>query len=117
MPVELAAAQMGVPLDEVFSYISDKLSKVDALDFQLRKMGQAAVRVALENLTKLANEPPRVGKDFESTDLEAAKALAKFGLDALKMSRSGVKGKDSGSDDDDLFDKAADNPWNLKKVE
>lgn len=116
IPLEEAAVQLGIPIDEVFTYISGKLSEIDTLDFELRLVGQRAIKNALTKLTSLAKGDAREGKDFESTDLEAAKALAKLGVDALKMARTS-KAKKTGSDGQpDLFDSSQDQ-WQLKKIE
>lgn len=107
--------QVGIPLEEVFSYVSDKLALGDTLDFELRLAGQGAIKKALTTLRKIAGEGAREGKDFESSDLEAAKALAKFGIDALKIARMAKARDPKGSDQNDLFDVA--DPWKLKAME
>lgn len=116
--VEAASVQCGIPINEVFDYIKLKSTEIFALDFQLRLEGQSAIKTALAKLKELAAGDCREGKDFESTDLEAAKALAKFGIDALRLAQSGVKGGKGGGGaepDDDLFDRSPD-PWKLKEI-
>jgi hypothetical protein len=67
-------------------------------------------------LSKLTEGDARQGKFFESTDLIAARELARIGIEALKMSR--VSGKKSDETvQNDLFDAAQANPWNIKKIE
>ncbi len=110
-----AAVQSGIPMEEVLARVSKNMAEVDSLNFQLRLVGQDALKNALTKLTALAGGLAREGKDFESTDLEAAKALAKFGIDALKLSKSGGARRDDDGERD-LFDAAAD-PWKLKKIE
>lgn len=57
------------------------------------------------------------GQSLASDDLEAAKALAKFGIDALRLSKSGLTQEDKDSQvKRDLFDISHD-PWKLKKIE
>lgn len=114
--IEEAAIQCGIPMEEVFAHVSELAAQVDTLNFELRRVGQGAIKNALDKLTKLASGDPREGKDFESTDLEAAKALAKFGIDALRLSRAGGVAKEGGGDsgEQDLFDAA--NPWKLKTI-
>ncbi len=115
--LEEAAVQCGIPLSDVFNYVNEKMAQIDTLNFELRLIGQGALKKALTKLTELAGESARAGKDFESTDLLAARELAKLAVDALKLSRSGVAGtkrEDAGADD--LFDRAPD-PWKLKKIE
>lgn len=61
--------------------------------------------------------PERTSQKLVSDDLDAAKALAKLAIDALKLSKSGLTERDADSETrKDLFDLAQD-PWNLKKVE
>lgn len=60
---------------------------------------------------------PTQSRTFGPDDLEAAKTLAKFALDAFKLAKvSAVAAGDSG---DDLFDKSRKekDPWDLKPVE
>jgi hypothetical protein len=131
IPLDEAAVQLGIPIEEVFSHVSAKLSEIDTLNFELRLAGQGAIKKALRKLSKLASGDQRVsgtlflgadGKSRESQnlvsdDLEAAKALAKFGIDALKLARSGKIARDTGdAADEDLFDRST-NPWDLKKIE
>lgn len=117
IPLDEAAAQCGIPIGEVFQYVSSRMAQVDTLNFELRLIGQGAIKNALTKLTELAQDGAREGKDFESTDLEAAKTLAKFGIDALKLARAGLAPpKGDEPEKTDLFDAAA-NPWKLKQVE
>lgn len=128
--LENAAIQCGIPVEEVFSFVSSKLSEIDTLNFELRLVGQNAIKRSLTKLSKLAAGDQRArdtveygddGKPIRSTsfgpdDLEAAKALAKFGMDALKLSKSrSLEDKKTG-EQQDLFDRATD-PWKLKAVE
>ncbi len=105
-----------MPLDEVLSYVSEKMEEVDTFNLEMRRAGQKALKKALTRLSYLCSGGPREGKDFESTDLMAATALARLSIDTLKLARAGVIKKDASSPD--LFDAAASaNPWNLKKIE
>ncbi len=118
MSVEEAAKQTGIPIEEIFQYVTERAASVDTLNFQLRLVGQGAIKSALTKLHDLAAGDAREGKDFESTDLEAAKALAKFGIDAIKLAKTGGGDRDSESEvKRDLFDIAAQDPWRLKKIE
>lgn len=106
------------------------MALLDTLDFQLRLMGQEAVRQALAKLSVLAAGGQRVAGRFTvdadggekesekyvSDDLIAARELARFGLNALKLSRGNPGKEGGGSGEPDLFDSST-NPWNLKKVE
>lgn len=108
--------QVGIPLSECKDYISVKYAELDTLNFELRKWAQTGLKTALTKLTKLANGDGRCAKDFESTDLKAAEALAKISMDALKLSASGQGVKSPQDAAKDLFD-TANNPWKLNKVE
>lgn len=128
--LETAAEQAGIPLEEVFSYISGKLEEIDTFNFELKLIGKNAIKRGLTKLSKLAADGQRTrgttdyddeGKPVRSVtfgpdDLEAAKALAKLGIDALKLSRAKVAEDKKGAEQGDLFDAASD-PWKLKKVE
>jgi hypothetical protein len=132
VPLEEAARQAGIPLGEVYQYVEDRSITIDTLNFELRLAGQRAIRKALTKLSKLATGGQRPTETSEtvkgdgyselttekltSDDLEAAKALAKFGIDALKLARSGGAKDDSGGKQTDLFDKQP-NPWSLKDIE
>lgn len=108
---------MGIPHEEVFSYVSERMGLVDTLNFQLRLIGQGAIKNALTKLSQLASEDVREGKNFESTDLMAAKELARLGIEALKLSRSSLGKRDEDDAQKDLFDLANPDPWKLKKIE
>lgn len=98
------------------AHISEEMSELDALNFELRVRGQRALKKALTKLTKLTKAGAREGKDFESTDLEAAKALAKLGIEALKLAKTpGVRERLADDGQKDLFDVA--DPWKLKQTE
>jgi hypothetical protein len=107
------------------------MAEVDTLNFELRIVGQSAIKKALTKLRKIAGGDQRVSsvsvsegggkatksKTMAADDLEAAKALAKFGIDALKLARTGVP-RDPGAGKKDLFDDAETaNPWDLRKIE
>ncbi len=130
--IEEAARQTGIPIDEVYIYVSNGLKQVDTLNFQLRLIGQGAIRNALTKLTELAAGtqraseteetvmgdagPERTVEKLRADDLDAAKALAKFGIDALKLAQSGKAPRDDDKTQKDLFD-VAENPWELKEIE
>lgn len=107
----------GIPLDEVYSYINSGLDRANAANWQLYQMAQESLKKSLKKLGELARGGEREGKHFESTDLEAAKALAKFAIDALKLARAGAAAKPDGKGQPDLFDSPGANPWDLKKTE
>lgn len=120
-------------MSEIYQYIKEKMGEVDTLNFELRRVGQEAIKEALTKLIELASGGQRPSETCEisfgeegpekkieklvSDDLEAAKALAKFGVDALKLARSGRAPRDSDSGQTDLFDGDINGPWQLKKIE
>jgi hypothetical protein len=123
----------GIPIDEVYAHINNGLDRVSAANWQLHQMAQAALKKSLKKLSKLASGeqrasksstmemgplgPERIEETYTSDDLEAAKALAKFAIDALKLARTGAGAKKTDGQPD-LFDEpAAENPWDLKKPE
>lgn len=92
------------------------MSHVDALNFELRLVGQRAVKNAIDKLEELASGSAREGKDFESTDLLSAQALVRAGIDLIKAAKSGAI-KPPEASDRDIFDVASSNPWDLKNIE
>lgn len=128
--LEEAARQSGIPIEEVYQYITDRSSKVDTMNFELRMFAQGAVKNAMAKLQALSQGEQRVrnqtdfddegkpthSKSFGPDDLEAAKTLARFALDALKIAKIGAAPRD-GEGADDLFDKAqSSNPWKLRDI-
>lgn len=117
MPIEEAARQTGIPLEEVFTYVTERLGKVDTINWELRRAGQKTLQKSLRKLGKLASGEERVGKHFESTDLLAAQAMARLAIEAIKLSMRGAAPRDGErGGQPDLFD-ATQNPWDLKKIE
>ncbi len=115
MSVDAAARAAGIPVEEIYTYISEKLGTVDTLNWQLRLIGQAGLKNSLTKLTELAKGDARMGK-FESTDLIAATALAKVAMEAIKLSQTGKAPRDDDKTPPDLFDGKADSPWKLDEV-
>lgn len=117
-PLEEAARNAGIPLSECYLYIKEKEKEQKTLDFELKKAGQEALKVALTKLTELAKGRRRVSdvtEKMESTDLIAARELARTALAVLKISTGKVTKEDSGQKD--LFDQPGADPWELKDVE
>ncbi len=105
------------------------MGEINSLNFQLRLEGQRAIKKALTKLSALAEGQQRTSSESETygigsasskswaaDDLEAAKALAKFGIDAIKLAKAGSLKEEGPDRQKDLFDSALD-PWDLKKVE
>ena len=89
--------------------------QVDTLNYELRLISQKALKNSLTKLTELAAGEAREGKDFESTDLQAATVLAKIAMDAIRICKVGAASRSGDSSPQDLFD--ATNPWALKAIE
>lgn len=123
IPLDEAAAQSGLTLDECYDYIKGRSEHLDTLNYELRKAGQKAIEKALDKLTKLSAGEARyamMGETCHSVDLEAAKTLAKFGLEALKLSKSAKTAGTTDQGQPDLFDASGASvlgPWVLKKIE
>jgi hypothetical protein len=105
-------------MEEVLAHVEGKMDALNTTNWQLRLMAQDALETGLKKLKELANDEARIGQHFESTDLKAAQSLAKFALEAIKLTKiDGVRGKGNGQAD--LFDTAESTgpmgPWDLKK--
>lgn len=114
MTIDEAANLSGIPLEEALLYVDKRLAKGEATSYQLRVVGQNALRTAIEQLTAITKSDPRRGQHLHSTDLDAAKALAKLALDAIKLSGT-AKAADNapGGGKRDLWD--APGSWDLRK--
>lgn len=117
--VEKAASEAGIPLEEVFAYINNRLDKVDTINFQLRLISQKALKKSLDALEEIVDEGGRhygVGGG-DATDLKAAQTLAKIALDSLKISQKGeAPRKPEDKPPSDIFD-LRPNPWVLNEIE
>ena len=112
MSLEDAARQTGIPLEEIYTYVNERLGKFDTLNWQLRLIGQRSLEKSLDKLTKLAAGDIRLGKDLESTDLLAAKELARIAMEAIKLSQRGAAPRETDPTPGDLFD----SPWKIDQV-
>jgi len=117
--LEEAAQNVGIPLSDCIDYIKKKEENYRTLDYELKKAGQEALKNALTKLTELAMGRPRYteGEEkLESTDLLAARELARTAIATIKLSKdSATRSKDDGQKD--LFDSSGDDPWILKTIE
>lgn len=144
MLLDDAASVCGIPLEEAQRYVDKRLQNGDDAKMQMRVIGTTALACAAKRLMEIASEPPRermerlrrafrevegeaaaldnalnVKVTLYNTDLDAAKALAKLGVDLMKMAgpppapKSGAGGKLSVQLD--LWDNPGN--WNLKKPE
>lgn len=94
---EEAYTQAGIPEDEAKAYLISRISKKEAISGELKMLAEQAIKVGLKGLIKIAEEGPRVatresdgaggGTSYTpiSSDLDAAQALTKFGIDAIKL--------------------------------
>jgi len=113
-PLEEAAAHAGIPLSECYLYIKKKIEEQTTLDFELKRAGQNALKIALTKLTKLANGSVREGVDFESTDLIAARELARTAIAVLRLSKQEPRGKEKLEAEQGELNFG---PWDLKEIE
>jgi hypothetical protein len=84
MSLERAAEAMGIELRDAQEFVSKRLedNKLDGVFLHLA--AQDAIKVGLKTLKQIAKAGVRSGLNTRDADLEAAKALVKFGLDAKK---------------------------------
>jgi hypothetical protein len=121
-PLSIAIEALGITLEEAQTYIESRLQNVSVSTFALRETANGALTTAIEKLTKLAGEAPRrtqFDQKLYNTDLDAAKALARIAIDALKVS-GGTKDpakQQSGSSQPDLWDVQRTNWDDLRKPE
>lgn len=123
--VELAAIEMGIPLDEVKAWVDEQEAARAFDDLTWRESAHAALETAMRTLRKVAKQGPRTStteRDGErvytctpvNSDVDAARALLKF---AEGMRKGGVKEKliqESAKGNRDLFDHIAqsiEGPW------
>lgn len=120
-----AAEQLGIGLDEAVKIATETLEKRDLVSFELKLIAEKSLQVSLKKLMDIAEGDQRissqsVGKlestSYNSDDLEAAKALAKLAIDALKLGfappKVTVKTGKGSNVQMDLFDVTG--PWKLK---
>ncbi len=115
-----AASESGLTLDEAREYL-DRIHQED--DQTLRAFADEALRAGLSRLKDAVKEKERIvgeghgeGRytNFATTDVAAARALIRAGLDARKLLRLSKKDRQAappGHEDRDLFD----TPWEFKK--
>lgn len=114
IPLDQAAASEGIPINECNDYLNKKAKEFNSLNYELRKAGQEALRQALTKLTELANGDAREGKFFESTDLLAARELARTAIAALRLSKTEPVEKEPKPGEQGEFDFG---PWDLKAID
>lgn len=114
VPLDQAAASEGIPINECNDYLNKKAKEFNSLNYELRKVGQEALKQALMKLTELSNSNAREGKFFESTDLLAARELARTAIAVLRLSKTEPvekAEKELGQGELDF------GPWDLKTIE
>lgn len=114
----IASAEAGLTEEEARAHLEARTSEDDE---SLRSFADEAMRVSLRVLKKAALTEMRIVSEgfemghtkWEATDLKAATALLKAGMDARKMLRSKADKAVAGRD---LFDGDGedDGPWSFK---
>lgn len=120
-----ASEQLGIPVEEAIKIATDRLEKRDLVSFELKLVAEKSLQVALEKLITIAQGDQRISSEsngpgtltsYNSDDLDAAKALAKLAIDALKLGfgppKVNVKTGKGSSVQLDLWDVYG--PWSLK---
>lgn len=126
--LEQASLETGIPLEEAKAYIEKRReSAKETEDDALLLFSNEALQTALKTLKRAANDQERMSSEgfgegrytsYATTDVEAAKALLKAGLDARRMlekKKSSAKLGPMAQGIVDLFD--ATSPWSFKKPE
>lgn len=93
-----AAVCSGVTLEEAVEYAKTRLKHKEGIALELKLVAEGCLQTSLEILTKIAKAGPRTAvTDVDpesgavskseplSTDLDAAKALARLSIDTLKL--------------------------------
>lgn len=117
--LEQAAEESGIELDKAKEWLEEQRKLACYDDDSLRLVAGEALRHGIDRLVKASREPERVGSTFTVdeeggksginyalTDVDAAKALVKFALDARKMLVGKAVAKKI-MDQPDLFDGVA----------
>lgn len=83
-PLEKAAIASGVDIDEAKAWAQERLdgARLDLVAFQLS--AHEAIQTGLERLKIIAGAGPRTSDD-NNADLDAAKTLVRYGLEARKQ--------------------------------
>lgn len=115
--LEEAATAAGVDIAEARTWAQGRLDggKLDGVALHLS--AHDAITTGLEILKKIAKAGPRFGdptSTVHSTDLDAAKVLLRYGLDARKLAAGSTKDPKAGSGGGqlDLFDVRG--PWDVE---
>lgn len=92
-----AVSQAGIPETEAAEYLIARLGSKPAVSGEIKILAEQALKVGLKTLIKIAEEGPRIasretdaaggstGITPISSDYDAAQALTKFGIDAIKL--------------------------------
>lgn len=118
--LEQAALEAGVTIQEAQSYLAERRVNAPFDDDSLRLVAAEALHHGVAKLIAAAQAGPRTASEkvetgataYESSDIDAAKALVRFALDAKKL----IKGTSvtAKKEQKDLFDIADKGPWKLK---
>lgn len=82
-----AAEQLGIPEEDAIKHASEQIQHVESLGFEMRQVAYGCLKESLAILKAVANEGPR-NIESSNCDVDAAKALARLAMDAIKMSKT-----------------------------
>lgn len=105
LSIQTAAEEAGISDDEVSAYITKRLGTKEGASVELKLIAEKAIQKGLETLIKIAGDGPRFavsdgqggGSTPINSDLDAAKALTRLGIDAIKLSKQSNESKSSAS--------------------
>lgn len=115
MPIEEAARASGIPMQEIVERAKEAMRNGEATAWQLKIIAQRSIQKGMETLESITNEGCRTGNGLYNTDLDAAIALTKLGIETMKLYMKYPVIKENAKTGEairDLFDMM--NPWKLK---
>lgn len=119
--VEEAAKMAVIPLTEAIEHSRGIVPEDQLTALEMKRTGSKAIRDSVRFLRKVMKKGPRVayfdgGETPHNVDVDAAKTLLRFGLDAVKLSQfSEKKGQGRGPDALEMDEETLYGPWVLKR--
>lgn len=78
------AVLLGIPIPEAEEWAREKLLSLGVIQCEMHAVANEALKIAMQKLTAIANEPTEDPRE-RTADLEAAKALARLAIEAMKL--------------------------------